>query len=159
MCRHRSNINNNRTIYICVHFNFPDHNIRNLSVQAIDTDSDTTELKLQTYTPKGLNASSIITHIVLIIIYVTHAVITLSCDHRLIKKRRVPHKGGGPVSGIPYPRGGFTHTHTHTHTHTTINLALQNKLSSMFTCAACKIKMSDKHPQRLQFFAVTLGTM
>ena len=66
MCRHRSNINNNRTIYICVHFNFPDHNIRNLSVQAIDTDPNTTELKrlerfwihtLQTYIPKGLNAS------------------------------------------------------------------------------------------------------
>ncbi len=64
--RHRTNINNNKTIYICVHFNFHDHSIKNLSVQAIDTASTLKDLKrlerfwiqtLQTYVPKGLNVS------------------------------------------------------------------------------------------------------
>ena len=34
---HRSNILNHKCIYLCVHFNFPDHSILDLSVQAIDT--------------------------------------------------------------------------------------------------------------------------
>ena len=33
---HRTNIINQKRIYLCVHFNFPDHSINNLSVQAID---------------------------------------------------------------------------------------------------------------------------
>ena len=33
---HRSNIFQNKTIYLCIHFNFPDHGINHLSVQVID---------------------------------------------------------------------------------------------------------------------------
>ena len=66
ICRHRSNIINNRTIYVCIHFNFPDHSLKNLTVQPIDTATNERELKekerfwihtLQTYVPKGLNVS------------------------------------------------------------------------------------------------------
>ena len=38
--QHRTNIKNNKTIYVCVHFNFSDHKTSNLSVQAIDTHSN-----------------------------------------------------------------------------------------------------------------------
>ena len=64
--RHRTNIHNNKIIYISIHFNFPDHKLANLSVQAIDTATTRHELKkleqywiltLQTYIPKGLNVS------------------------------------------------------------------------------------------------------
>lgn len=62
--RHQSNIRNNKTIHICIHFNFPDHKLSNLSVQIIDTADTLQELRkreqfwileLRTYTPKGLN--------------------------------------------------------------------------------------------------------
>ena len=36
MNHHRTNIFNNKPIYVSKHFNFPDHSIKNLSVQAID---------------------------------------------------------------------------------------------------------------------------
>ena len=65
---HRSNIFRNKTIYICVHFTFPDHNITNLSVQVIDRiySDSLQELQrlerywistLKTVQPKGLNNS------------------------------------------------------------------------------------------------------
>ena len=65
--RHRSNIINNKDIYISRHFNFFDHNLRNLSVQIIDTASNISEpkklekfwiLTLETYVPKGLNVTT-----------------------------------------------------------------------------------------------------
>ena len=65
--RHRSNIINNKDIYISRHFNFSDHNLRNLSVQVIDTAPNIPELKklekfwiltLETYVPKGLNVTT-----------------------------------------------------------------------------------------------------
>ena len=43
--RHRSNIVNHCSIYICVHFNFSDHNLKNLSVQIIDTAPNIEQLK------------------------------------------------------------------------------------------------------------------
>ena len=68
---HRSNILNNKPIYISVHFNFPDHSINDLSVQPIDTVEDKKcpleELRklerfwiktLKTTKPHGLNLSS-----------------------------------------------------------------------------------------------------
>ena len=68
---HRSNILNHKRIYLCVHFNFPDHSLEDLSVQAIDTVPDNClnslqELKkletywiqvLKTLQPLGLNVS------------------------------------------------------------------------------------------------------
>lgn len=64
--RHRSSIFCKANRYLCNHFNFPDHSIKNLSVQPIDTlTNPTTENlqklekywihKLRTYRPKGLN--------------------------------------------------------------------------------------------------------
>ena len=68
---HRSNIFNKRPIYLCVHFNLPDHHIQDLSVQPIDTIDDQTqpleELRklehywirtLKTLKPDGLNLST-----------------------------------------------------------------------------------------------------
>ena len=68
---HRSNIFNKKPIYLCVHFNFPDHHIQDLSVQPIDTIDDQTqpleELRklerywirtLKTLKPDGLNLST-----------------------------------------------------------------------------------------------------
>ena len=63
---HRSRIFCKADRYLCNHFNFPDHSIKNLSVQPIDTLTDPTMEnlhmlekywihKLQTYRPKGLN--------------------------------------------------------------------------------------------------------
>ena len=63
---HRSNILRNRTIYLCIHFNFPDHSLKNLSVQVIDKAQSLRELQelekywiysLKTLQPKGLNCS------------------------------------------------------------------------------------------------------
>ena len=68
---HRSNILNRKRIYLCVHFNFPDHSLEHLSVQAIDTIPDNCQnsleelQKLETYwiqaprtlQPLGLNVS------------------------------------------------------------------------------------------------------
>ena len=67
---HRSNILRNKTIYLSIHFNFPDHNINNLSVQVIDKiPTNTTNLQklqqmerhwiqtLKTLKPQGLNNS------------------------------------------------------------------------------------------------------
>lgn len=69
---HRTNIINKKPIYMCVHFNFPDHSLDNLSVQAIDKPPDNSqnmvqELKklerhwittLKTKQPLGLNVSA-----------------------------------------------------------------------------------------------------
>lgn len=68
---HRSNILNKKSIYICVHFNFSDHSIQDISVQPIDTVADNTqpleELRklerywiktLKTLKPNGLNLST-----------------------------------------------------------------------------------------------------
>ena len=44
---HRSNIFQNKTIYLCINFNFPDHNIKNLSVQVIDKTHKNTQTPLQ----------------------------------------------------------------------------------------------------------------
>ena len=68
---HRSNIFSKKPIYLCVHFNFPDHHIQDLSVQPIDTVVDQTqpleELRklerywirtLKTLKPDGLNLST-----------------------------------------------------------------------------------------------------
>ena len=63
---HRTNILNKKSIYLCDHFNLPDHNIEHLSIQAIDTATETEHTtlrqlelywikKLQTLKPKGLN--------------------------------------------------------------------------------------------------------
>ena len=63
---HRTNILTKKSIYLCDHFNLPDHNIEHLAIQAIDTttEADPTTLrqlelywikKLQTLVPKGLN--------------------------------------------------------------------------------------------------------
>ena len=63
---HRTNIMQRKNIYICNHFNFPDHSIDNLSVQVIDTTQEPNYLALrelekfwiqtlQTLRPKGLN--------------------------------------------------------------------------------------------------------
>ncbi len=60
---HRSSINMKQSRYISVHFNFPDHNISNITVQAIDTTSEDKLAPLekfwintlQTCKPKGLN--------------------------------------------------------------------------------------------------------
>ena len=68
---HRSNIINKKPIYICNHFNFPDHSLEHLSVQAIDqppenslnTTQDLQQLEafwirtLKTVQPAGLNVS------------------------------------------------------------------------------------------------------
>ena len=68
---HRSNIFRNKTIYLCIHFNFQDHSINNLSVQVIDrahtnTTNHLQELQklerhwihtLKTLQPQGLNSS------------------------------------------------------------------------------------------------------
>ncbi len=67
---HRTNILTNQPIYLCVHFNFPDHSLQHLQVQPIDcpTDSSNTlhELRqlekfwiktLRTAQPQGLNNS------------------------------------------------------------------------------------------------------
>ena len=68
---HRSNILNHKHIYLCVHFNFPDHSLEDLSVQAIDRVPDDCqnyldELQklevywiqvLKTLQPLGLNVS------------------------------------------------------------------------------------------------------
>ena len=64
--RHRSSILCKANRYLCNHFNFPDHSLKNLSVQPIDTQTNPTVAnlqklekywihKLQTYRPKGLN--------------------------------------------------------------------------------------------------------
>ena len=68
---HRSNIFNKKPIYLCVHFNFPDHRIQDLSVQPIDTVTDKVEpleelrkleqywiKTLKTLKPNGLNLST-----------------------------------------------------------------------------------------------------
>lgn len=69
---HRTNIINKKQIYLCVHFNFPDHSIQDISVQAIDTISHNTPNPLQdlqklekywihtlkTIQPLGLNVST-----------------------------------------------------------------------------------------------------
>ena len=63
---HRTNILNKKCIYLCEHFNLPDHNIGHLSIQAIDTTKRTDHMtlrqlelywieKLQTLKPKSLN--------------------------------------------------------------------------------------------------------
>ena len=53
---HRTNILNKKRIYISGHFNFADHNINDLSVQAIDTIDSFQELqKLEQYWIKTLN--------------------------------------------------------------------------------------------------------
>ena len=60
---HRSSIHTKQKRYISVHFNFPDHNLKNLTVQIIDTTtSEKLSLlekfwikKLQTTRPNGLN--------------------------------------------------------------------------------------------------------
>ncbi len=66
ICRHRSNITHNQPIYISRHFNFKDHNIHHLAVQAIDQADNLEELKklerfwiltLDTVVPKGLNVT------------------------------------------------------------------------------------------------------
>lgn len=68
---HRSNIFQDKTIYLCIHFNFPDHSINNLSVQVIDrvksiNHNPLQELRqlemywihtLKTLQPRGLNSS------------------------------------------------------------------------------------------------------
>ena len=68
---HRTNIINHKPIYICVHFNFPDHSIEDISVQVIDTVSEKCQDKvhelqklerywirtLKTLQPLGLNVS------------------------------------------------------------------------------------------------------
>ena len=67
---HRHNIYQDKTMYMCIHFNFPDHSIKNLSVQVIEvvTNSPNTKQHLQqleqywirtleTLEPKGLNSS------------------------------------------------------------------------------------------------------
>ena len=68
---HRSNTLNHKRIYLCVHFNFPDHSLKDLSVQAIDTvppncQNSLKELQkleaywiqaLKTLQPLGLNVS------------------------------------------------------------------------------------------------------
>lgn len=68
---HRLNILNRKQIYVSVHFNFPDHSITNLSVQAIDKVPDQCAHPLQellrlekywiaelkTWQPMGLNVS------------------------------------------------------------------------------------------------------
>ena len=68
---HRSNILNHKRIYLCVHFNFSDHSLEDLSVQAIDTVPDSCQNSLQelekletywiqtlrTLQPLGLNVS------------------------------------------------------------------------------------------------------
>lgn len=67
---HRSNVFQNKTIYLCIHFNFPDHSVDNISVQVIDqirNSKDTLrELQLletfwistlKTQQPQGLNSS------------------------------------------------------------------------------------------------------
>ena len=69
---HRTNIINKKPIYMCVHFNFPDHSLNNLSVQAIDKPPDNCQNKIQelqrlerywiatlkTKQPLGLNVSA-----------------------------------------------------------------------------------------------------
>ena len=69
---HRTNIINKKPIYLCVHFNFPDHSLDNLSVQAIDKPPDNSQNKMQelqrlerywiatlkTRQPLGLNVSA-----------------------------------------------------------------------------------------------------
>lgn len=69
---HRTNIMNQRPIYLSRHFNFPDHSIEDLSVQAIDTASNSCQNNLQelqklerywirtlkTRQPMGLNVST-----------------------------------------------------------------------------------------------------
>ena len=68
---HRSNIFRDKTIYISIHFNFPDHSVNNLSVQIIDRAHPNTPNPLQrlqelekfwiytlkTLQPQGLNSS------------------------------------------------------------------------------------------------------
>ena len=68
---HRTNISNHKSIYLCVHFNFPDHSVEDLSVQAIDTVPEGCKNTLQelqkmerywiktlkTLQPHGLNVS------------------------------------------------------------------------------------------------------
>ena len=44
---HRTNILNKKSIYLCEHFNLPDHNIRHLSIQAIDTTKRTDHMTLR----------------------------------------------------------------------------------------------------------------
>ena len=64
---HHTSIINNKTMYLYIHFNFPDHSFEHLSVQAIDQASSWQELKrlehhwihtLQTQAPKGLNLTA-----------------------------------------------------------------------------------------------------
>lgn len=69
---HRTNILNRKQIYVSKHFNFPDHNINNLSVQAIDKVPDQCSQPLQellrlekywidtlkTWQPLGLNVDT-----------------------------------------------------------------------------------------------------
>ena len=64
--RHRSTILTDQTRYFSIHFNFEDHSLRHISVQAIDSASTLVELKrlerfwiltLETYVPKGLNVT------------------------------------------------------------------------------------------------------
>lgn len=60
---HRTNINRNKKIYVCVHFNFPDHQLSNLTVQVIDSSPPNQLSRLEQYwiqtletvKPKGLN--------------------------------------------------------------------------------------------------------
>ena len=42
---HRSNIRNKKEIYVCIHFNFPDHSVNNMKVQPIDKGKDLQELR------------------------------------------------------------------------------------------------------------------
>jgi hypothetical protein len=64
---HRSSIFRKEKRYISVHFNFPDHNIRNLKVQVIDSTTSNELLKLEKYwidtlktrIPNGQNFASI----------------------------------------------------------------------------------------------------
>ena len=64
--RHHSSITNDQTRYVSIHFNFSDHRLDHLSVQAIDTAPTIAEQKrlerfwiltLETYVPKGLNVT------------------------------------------------------------------------------------------------------
>ena len=65
---HRPNIKRDLTMYMCIHFNLPDHSVNNLSVQVIEVVPQSGHLKeqlqhlerywihtLQTLQPKGLN--------------------------------------------------------------------------------------------------------
>ncbi len=67
---HRTNIHTNQNIYLCIHFNFPDHSLKHLQVQPIDCVSSGPnalhELRqleqfwiktLRTIEPQGLNNS------------------------------------------------------------------------------------------------------